>query len=184
LECVLSGHTDRLWTAQQRRDGDALRRTLDRYKLTPTPWVESIVLYAKSMVAGRLDAVLERSDGTLPIFDLKSGFNAVKYPQSVAIQLALYANAPYVAASVDTRGDRSVVTKWTQLPANLDRTRGYVLLVQPGDDVGTLHEINIEHGWAAAQLALRIIQWRRELSYGKGIVREVPIPKASSPNRR
>lgn len=185
LQCVLSGRTDLIMTAQQRADADALRRTLDRYRLDPTEWVENFIVYPEFLVAGRFDAILRKVvDDTLVMVDLKSGINAVKYPQSTACQLALYQNAPWMAASVDTKGDLSVVTEWTHLPENLYRDHGYVLLLQPGEPVGTLHSVNTQHGWAAAQLALRIVNWRREFSYGKDIVREVPIPKASSPNRR
>jgi hypothetical protein len=173
LEWTLLGRTGLLLTARQRADADALRRTLDRFRLSPTKWVEGFVAYPEHLVAGRFDAILERPDGTPILVDLKSGANAVAYPQSAALQIAMYANAPYAAASVQNKGDRSVVSEWTTLPANLDRARGYVLLVEPGEAVGTLHAINIEHGWAAAQLALRIVSWRKDFNYGRGLAREV-----------
>jgi hypothetical protein len=175
LEWTLLDRTDLLLTAQQHADADALARTLDRYRLTPTEWVETFIVYPEHLVAGRFDAVLERSDGTTVLVDLKSGINAVTYPQSVAVQLALYANAPFVAASVQTRGDQSTVSEWTVLPENLDRAHGCVLLAPPGEPVGTLHEIDIEHGWRGAQLALQVVEWRKEFDYGRGISREVQL---------
>jgi hypothetical protein len=180
LEWTLLGRTDLLLTARQRADADALARSLDRYRLAPTKWVENFVAYPEHMVAGRFDAILERPDGIPILVDLKSGANAVAYPQSAAVQMALYANAPYVAASVQTTGDRSVVIEWTTLPANLDRIRGYLLLAEPGEPVGTLHAINVEHGWAAAQLALRIMQWRKDFGYGRGLAREVKTSSQQS----
>jgi hypothetical protein len=173
LEWTLLDRTDLLLTAQQRTDADALRRTLDRYRLSPTRWVESFVMYPEHLVAGRFDAILERSNGTPVLVDLKSGANAVTYPQAVAVQLSLYGNAPAAAASVITQGDRSTVTEWAQLPRDLDRARGYVLLVNPGERIGTLHEVNVEHGWVAAKLALRIVNWRKSFNYGRGLAREV-----------
>jgi hypothetical protein len=177
LQLVLLGRADELLTDQQRADATALLRTLDRYRLTPTEWVENFVVFPEFLVAGRFDAILEKPDGTPVMVDLKSGANAVTYPQSVAIQLALYSNAAFMAASVQTTGDRSVVTEWSTLPENLDLARGYVLLVEPGEPVGTLHRINIQHGWAAAQLALRIMNWRKDFNYGRQLAREVKLPR-------
>jgi hypothetical protein len=177
LQQVLLGRTDLLLTDRQRADADALRRTLDLYRLTPTRWVESIVVYPEHLVAGRLDAVLEKPDGTTILVDLKSGENAVKYPQGTAVQLALYQRAPFVAASVQTNGDKSTVTEWGSLPENLYLPRAYVLLLQPGEPVGALYAINTEHGWTAAQLALRIVQWRRAFNYGRGLAHEVKLPR-------
>jgi hypothetical protein len=173
LEWTLLGRTGLLLTARQHADADALRRTLDRYRLTPTRWVEGFVAYPEHLVAGRFDAIVERPDSTRILVDLKSGRNAVDYPQAAAVQVAMYANAPFLAASVQTTGDRSAVSEWTTLPENLDRNRGYVLLVEPGEPVGSLHQINIEHGWAAAQLALQIVNWRKDFNYAPGLIREV-----------
>jgi hypothetical protein len=175
LERVLVGNTDLLLTTRQRADADALSRTLDRYRLTPTTLVEQFVLYPNALVAGRFDCVLERSDSTTILVDLKSGINAITYPQSVAVQLALYSRAPLMAASVTTTGDRSVVSEWAALPEDLDRDHGYVLLVQPGEPIGTLHEIDTQHGWRGGLLALQIVQWRREKNYGREIVTEVQL---------
>ena len=43
LEWTLLGRDDLLLTARQRADADALRRTIDRYRLSPTEWVERFV---------------------------------------------------------------------------------------------------------------------------------------------
>jgi hypothetical protein len=179
FERVLGGREDLLITAQQRSDAAALKRTMDLYRLTPTPWVENIILYPVELVAGRFDAIIEKADGTLILVDLKSGDNAVKYPQNTAVQLATYQNAPWMAESVMTTGNRSVVTEWTTLPERLYRDRAYVMLLPPGEKVGTLHSINTVSGWQAAQLALRIVQWRREFGYGRQLARKVKLPADS-----
>jgi hypothetical protein len=174
LLLVLQGRTDLILTKRQREDADALQRTLDRYRLTPTSWAENFVVYP-GLVAGRFDAVLLRPDGTPIMCDLKSGKNAVRYPQSVAIQLSAYAHAPFMAASVTTQGDISTVTEWVSLPKNLDLVTGYVLQLEPSEPVGALYEINIEHGWKGAQLALKILNWRKEFNYGRELAREVQL---------
>lgn len=174
LELVLLDQEEKLLTAQQRADAVVLKRTLDRYKLTPyDALIEQFVAWPQYCVTGRFDAVLETSDGALILVDLKSGPNAVTYPQATAIQLALYARAPHISDNIDVRGDKSTITDWRTMPERLDRHYGYVLLVEPDAEVGTLHEIDIEHGWAAAQLALQIVNWRKELNYGKNIAHEV-----------
>ena len=182
LELVLLGQDEKLLTAQQKADAEVLKRTLDRYKLTPHQnMAEQFVIWPEYTIAGRFDAVLEAPDGTLVLTDLKSGPNAVLYPQSVAIQLALYARAPMMSAGIHTANDRATITEWRELPERLDSQRGYVLLVTPQDTVGTLHRIDIQHGWAAASLALKITEWRKQLNYGKDIATEVDEPFAEQP---
>jgi RecB family exonuclease len=174
LELVLLGQDDKLLTAQQRADAEVLKRTLDRYKLTPhQDMAEQFVIWPQHTIAGRFDAILEQPDGTLILTDLKSGPNAVTYPQSVSIQLALYARAPMMSSGIHTAGDRATITDWRELPERLDRLNGYVLLVTPDDTVGTLHRIDIEHGWAAAQLALQVVDWRKGANYGRDIASKV-----------
>ena len=174
LELVLLDQEAKLLTEQQRRDADVLKRTLDRYKLTPHDGLtEQFVAWPHYTVCGRFDAVLEKSNGDLILTDLKSGPNAVAYPHSTAVQLALYARAPHISSNIQGRGEKCTVTEWRTMPQKLDRRRAYVLLVEPDSDEGTLHELDIEHGWAGAQHALRIVKWRKGLDYGKGIATEV-----------
>jgi hypothetical protein len=162
LELVLLDQEIKLITDQQRRDAVALKRTLDRYKLTPhLNLTEQFVAWPDQVVCGRFDAVLERPDGKQWLVDLKSGPNAVAYPQSTAVQLALYARAPHVSVDAPAYGDKQEVTDWRTMPENLDYKYARVLLCTPTDDVGTLHRIDIEHGWAGARKALEIVKWRK-----------------------
>lgn len=171
LELVLSERRHLILTAQQERDAAVLRRTLDRYGLTPEKdYFEQFVLYPGYRVTGRFDCILRRPNDDIILTDLKSGTRAIEYPQSVAVQLALYANAPMISANVEGVGDQCIVNEWRAMPTGLDRKWGYVMLVEPDAEVGTLHRIDIEHGWRAAQLALEVIKWRRE----KIVVDEVP----------
>jgi hypothetical protein len=174
LELVLLNQLDRLLTAQQRADADVLRRTLDRYKLTPHDGMaEQFIAWPFHVVGGRFDCILCCPDGRLVLTDLKSGPNAVAYPQSTACQLALYARAPWMSDGMEVDGDKTIITKWRKMPERLDRSNAYVLLVKPDDTVGTLHEIDIEYGWAGAQIALEIVTWRKGFS-GRAVTREVP----------
>jgi hypothetical protein len=72
LELILTEREDLLLTDQQRADAVVLKRTLDRYKLTPHDGlVEQFVAYPDNKVAGRFDCIMERADGTLVLVDLK-----------------------------------------------------------------------------------------------------------------
>lgn len=175
LELICLKQEAKLLTDQQKRDAVVLRRTMDAYRLTPhDELVEQFVAWPDHKVAGRFDAIMERSDNSLVLVDLKSGLNAVKYPQSTSCQLALYARAPMISDKINPRGkDKVAVDDWREFPARLDRTRAYVLLVEPEAEIGTFHRIDIEHGWNAAQHALEIVQWRKKLNYGEGIALEV-----------
>lgn len=175
LELILLGEEGKLITNQQRADAVILKRTLDRYNLVPHGRLaEQFVAYPEYTVTGRFDAVLdfETADGRTVLVDLKSGENAIKYPHSTDAQLAMYAYAPHISTG-EHRGDRADVTTWETMPANLDKGVAYVLLVENEGAVGTLHEINIEHGWKAAKLAMDLLQWRKEFDYGKSIVQPV-----------
>lgn len=170
LELVLLDQEEKLITDQQRADAVVLKRTMDRYKLTPCDGlVEQFVAWPEYTVTGRFDAVLERPDGELAYYDLKSGENAVLYPQSTAAQFALYTRAPHISDGYHGRGDRCTVTQWRTIPDKLDKNIGYVLLVQEDDTVGTRYEIDMEHGWKAAEHALALVNWRKTLNRGKDI---------------
>ncbi|MCX5119237.1 PD-(D/E)XK nuclease family protein [Micromonospora sp. NBC_00362] len=156
----------KLLTEQQRADAAAWQRTLDAYGIEILPeFVEGFAIWPEYGVVGRFDRIA-RYRGRHVIVDLKSGENAVKYPQGTAVQLALYANAPLISAGIDVAGDRSTVTDWTTPPADLDLEHGYVVLLGDGMDVGQLWRIKIGHGWRGAQLGLGVVQWRKEYRYG------------------
>ena len=176
LELVLLGQEHKLITDQQRTDAIILKRTLDRYGLVPHGnLIEQFVAYPEYTVCGRFDAVLgfETPRGTVVLTDLKSGSNAVKYPHSTACQLALYARAPHISVG-EHRGDRADVTNWMTMPPQLEQEIAYVLLVENDAEVGELKEIDIRHGWKAAQHVLELINWRKEFDGGRSIVKQVP----------
>ena len=184
LELLLLNQLDRLLTAQQRSDANVLRRTLERYELTPVAGMaEQFVAWPHHRLGGRFDCVLAFSDDRQAMFDLKSGPNAVAYPQSTAVQLALYARAPWISDGVEVDGDTTTITKFRKHDERLDRRHAYVLLVPPDADVGTLHEVDLEYGWQGAMIALEAVTWRKAKGWnGIDCVREVS-PEVVTENR-
>lgn len=162
-------------TDQQRADAKAWQRTLERYDIEILPeFVEGFVVWPDHGVCGRFDRYA-RYQGRTVCLDLKSGANAVTYPQSTAAQLALYTRAPWCSATAKTEGDRTTVTEWTRPPSDLDIQHGYVILLGDDADVGELWKIDIEHGWHGANHALALSDWRK---MGAGqIARQEPVPQ-------
>ncbi|MBM0277237.1 PD-(D/E)XK nuclease family protein [Micromonospora tarensis] len=163
----------KLLTEQQRADAAAWQRTLERYEIEIDPtFVEGFAIWPEHGVVGRYDR-LARVRGRRRVVDLKSGENAVRYPQGTAVQLSLYGRAPLISAGIEVAGDRSTVTEWMPPPADLDLSIGNVVLLGDGMDVGELWDIDIEHGWAGAQLGLSIVDWRKAQRYGAELSRRV-----------
>jgi hypothetical protein len=171
LELTLLGRESEFLTKQQRDDARALRNTLDAYELESAGYAERFVLYPDHPLAGRFDAILRNRDGQLRIADLKTGLNAIRYPHTTVVQLAFYAYAPWVSAEVEVVDDKTTVTRWERLPEELDKRVGLVLQLEPGAEVGEFYEVNIGHGWAGAQLALGVRDWRRDKNGGEDLVR-------------
>ena len=162
-----------LLTAQQKADAVAWQRTIEHHGLEILPQhVEGFAIYPDHGVVGRFDR-FARYQGRTRIVDLKSGENAVKYPQSTVVQLALYANAPLISATAVTAGDRSTITEWTTVPEDIDLETGLIVLLSDGMEIGELWEIDIAHGWAGAQYALSLVDWRKAYRYGDELSRRV-----------
>lgn len=160
-----------LLTAQQRADAQAWQRTIEQHGVEILPeYVEGFAVWPDHAVSGRFDRIA-RWRGRSVILDLKSGENAVKYPQGTAVQLALYARAPMISASVSTTGDKTTITDWRQPPADLDLSTALVVLLNDELDIGELYEIDIQHGWTGAQLALDLVDWRKGHNYGRDLAR-------------
>lgn len=173
LQLILLGREDELLTPKQHEDAEILKRTLDKYKLTPCgDYVEQFVIWPQHSVAGRFDAVVERPDGRKALLDLKSGANAVNYPDSTEVQLALYNRAPLVSTSVDEGNGRAEISQWRGMPSGMQSDYGYVMLVENDSTVGTLHEMDLQRGWEGAMAAFASLAWRRK--YDKTPAPEVP----------
>lgn len=191
LELILLDQEHLLITDQQRADAEILKRTMDRYKLTPVgDLTEQFVCYTREDIgaitgyddpgfslAGRFDAVLdfENAEGIRVLVDLKSGINAVKYPHTTLCQLSLYTNAPRISFGNRHGSFKCEITEWSTMPDDLNHDVAYVLLVENDGKVGTLHELDIQHGWRSAVHTLSINAWRKQLDESRGAVREVPF---------
>lgn len=133
--------------------------------------VERIVVYPEWRIAGRFDRLARRKgDGKLCVLDVKTGSSAVKYPHSVAVQLALYANAPLMAAPLPREGGKTEV--FEPLP-DVDTSVGYVVHM-PNDEEVDVVGVDLEQGWKGAQTCFAVLDWRnsRELLIP---VTEVPV---------
>ncbi len=112
-------------------------------------YVERIVLYPDLMLAGTFDRLATRRiNGERVVVDLKTGENAIKYPHSMAIQMALYANAPIIAGKIPPGG--GTTTDFAEMP-HVNKSVGYVVHM-PGDETTVqVHSVDIAAGWEAAQ---------------------------------
>lgn len=162
-----------LLTDQQRADAAAWAATIEHHGITILPeYVEGFAIWPQYGVVGRFDRI-GLLDGRPVIIDLKSGENAVKYPQSTAAQLALYGRAPLISARASTAGDKTTVTEWTETPLGLDLMNGYVILLGDDMEIGELWRIDIAHGWLGAQHALNLVNWRKQHNYGAELAQPV-----------
>lgn len=139
---------------------EAWRAALDDAGLDVlSEYVECIVVYPEHKVAGRLDRIVRRrSDGRLFVLDLKSGANAIKYPHSIAVQLALYAHAPLACRIPAASG---TTTEFFTLPGELDRETALVVHM-PSPDQCSILPIDISAGWQIAHsAALPALRWHK-----------------------
>jgi hypothetical protein len=182
LELTLLGQTEFI-TDQQRADNLVLQRTLDAYGLEPIAnMVEGFVAWPDHMVVGRYDAVLRYEATGCPVLvDLKGGENAILYPHTTLTQTALYLFAPHISANVVKDGDRSTVTEWTTMPADIDTENAYVIYCDDHHDVGEMWRLDMAHGLAGATLALSVVDWRKKHGYGKQAVTKVAAPTVGRP---
>lgn len=133
---------------------------LARYKLTVVPELtERIVVYPDHWLCGKLDRIFRREDGTLVLADLKSGQRAIEFPHGIAIQLALYANAPLIAAPWE--GIDGETDQFDPLPKELDRRTGLIIHLPDPDKPAEIHEVNITAGQKIVeQVIWPIVAWR------------------------
>jgi hypothetical protein len=144
--------------------------------------VEGFVAWPDHMVVGRYDAVLKYQAAGCPILvDLKGGENAILYPHTTLTQTALYLFAPHISANVVRDGDRSTVTEWTTMPADIDTENAYVIYCDDHHDIGEMWRLNMAHGLDGATLALSVVDWRKKHGYGKQAVTKVAAPTVGRP---
>jgi hypothetical protein len=118
----------------------------------PPEYIERIVVNSRVDSAGTFDRLLQMPDGHLVVGDLKTQKSVTFGWLSIAIQLAEYAQAD--AMYDDATGEL------VPLPAELDKSVGIVMHLPVGQATCTLYELDLEAGWAAAQAAHEVRQWR------------------------
>jgi hypothetical protein len=162
----------------------ALRRAYDKALesaglIVVPEYVERIVLYPTQMIAGRFDRIFKRRrDGKYVIGDIKSGASAVKYPHKTAIQLALYANAPWMAAPIPSWGGKT--EEFEHLPDKLDLKWAYVIYT-PDEHTVEVLKIEISHAFDMVKKSIfPALEWRKRddliTSVGSTSVDEVNAP--------
>jgi hypothetical protein len=131
------------------------RAEMDRKGITEV-MTEVTVVNTKLGTAGKFDALFRLADGRLVIGDRKTG-QAVKYPHSAAVQLAIYANADVMLTfNPDGSVERHPMPE-------IDLTTAIVIDVTIGDaNTASAHayEVDIWAGWVAALLSAKIRRWR------------------------
>lgn len=138
--------------------------------IIPERWIEKTVVNDKYEIAGTFDRIVKLPTGELVIADLKTGQDLSWSWPSIAVQLAIYANAD--AIYNHKFGYR------TPLPEELDKTIGLVIHLPAGQAQCTLHTIDLVEGWRALQLALEVRTWRkhRHLAHEYRPDRNSPAP--------
>lgn len=122
-------------------------------------YVERIVVHEKHLIAGRFDRYLRRRrDGKLVVGDVKSG--SIAYPHKMAVQLAMYVNADWLAGPVPGSGGET--EEFSKLPEKLDRKSGYIIHAPDPDHVNIV-KIDIGKGWTAFNKAIvPTLAWRKQ----------------------
>lgn len=120
--------------------------------------VERIAVHPDLLVAGTFDRILRRkADGRLFIADLKTGAKAISFPHSIAVQLALYANAPLLAGPLSAKGE---TTEFEPFP-DVDKATGIVIHM-PEPDQAEIFTFDIAAGWDCFRnVILPTLDWRK-----------------------
>ena len=118
--------------------------------------MERIVVFPDQRICGKFDRIARTRKGRLVMLDLKTGERAIKYPHAIAVQLALYANAPMMAGTLNWKGETE---EFEPLP-ELDRKWGVVIHL-PENGPAQAVKIDIEAGWETAkEICFPTIRWR------------------------
>lgn len=126
---------------------DDYRRATKGYKALD---IELFVVNDEVRAAGTFDRLLLCPDGRVQVADLKSGKSEADFPLATAMQIATYANG--LRYDPET-GERS------PLHAALDLTTGLLIHLPPSGGC-TVIQLDLELGWAAAQLATKVREYR------------------------
>jgi hypothetical protein len=137
---------------------EAYRNELARHAIRVVPeLMERVICVPELNVAGRFDRVV-LDNGVYRIGDLKSQKSMDFGHISLAVQLAIYANASYVL-NMET-------WEWEPVPVEIDKSTGVIMWVpatQPGR--AEIHDVDIAMGWTLAKASVRVREWRKEKGF-------------------
>jgi hypothetical protein len=116
-------------------------------------WIEVLLINDEFEYAGTADRIVGTRDGKLCIFDLKTGTDLSYSFGSIAVQLAMYANADWI---YDWKtGER------TALPEGLDMKEGIICHLPAGEATCKFYTVDLEAGWEAAKMSFATRNWRK-----------------------
>lgn len=118
--------------------------------------IEQFVVCDELKAAGTPDLIVE-FEGERYIADKKTG--SVDYPHKMAAQLAIYAHSQMYDIETGRR---------TPLPA-VNGQRGIIIHLPAGEGTAQLYWVNIAAGWEAAQLGVKVNEWRKH----KGLLQPI-----------
>jgi hypothetical protein len=116
-------------------------------------WIEVLLINDEFEYAGTADRIVTTRDGKICIFDLKTGTDLSYSFGSIAVQLAMYANADWI---YDWKtGER------TALPEGLDMKEGIICHLPAGEANCKFYTVDLEAGWEAAKMSFATRNWRK-----------------------
>ena len=116
-------------------------------------WIEILLINDEYEYAGTADRIVTTRDGKICIFDLKTGTDLSYSFGSIAVQLAMYANADWI---YDWKtGER------TPLPEGLDMKEGIICHLPAGEANCKFYTVDLEAGWEAAKMSFATRDWRK-----------------------
>ena len=116
-------------------------------------WIEVLLINDEFEYAGTADRIVTTRDGKICIFDLKTGTDLSYSFGSIAVQLAMYANADWI---YDWKtGER------TPLPEGLDMKEGIICHLPAGEANCKFYTVDLEAGWEAAKMSFATRNWRK-----------------------
>jgi hypothetical protein len=134
--------------------------TVERHRLRTQPeYVERVVILPDLGIAGTFDRIFGQPPGQtkaapLAIGDLKTGKSIDYSALEIAIQLAIYANAPLIW--------NPATGSYEPMPDDVCKARGLVVHLPVGKAHGLVYGIDLIKGWRYAQLALQVRAARSE----------------------
>jgi hypothetical protein len=139
---------------------DSYRRIVDRAGMTFTD-IERMVCNPLVMAAGTIDRIGLARGWELPrIIDLKSGKDVTEWGQtSISVQVATYA---YAVAMIPTHWNAKRGAEQYEPMPQIDLRLACVVHVDAVTGEAELYHVDIETGWARAQVAATVITMRSD----------------------